>query len=326
MSDELGIKNPQLRKRNSLVENNMAAAWVEDVLVKQMDKMAFARSMMLFSLVAFFLGNDLNLYLWAFIVITIYMIVLRLVRWWVKRWLLYLFEFCYFGIAGLLLYLIFYQHNKLLFCTAYVYSTGTMAIAIVVFSNQATFTSTDHISSAWLHSMPVVTAWAIRWKNLIYTEPVLKAVTFDLLTTNEFEIATLRDKIQLLCLNPLMYWCAWAVYYVIVFYWLFDGYIQDPRYSSGLDDFQQMSKGLAFIYGDTSKGTKWKYLSLHLVFFLIGIPISWLSYHNYYFNTVYIILLMFYLFHNSGKQQAKFIDKKVKERLALEAEKQPEGS
>ncbi len=306
----------KLRKRNSLVENNMVAQWVDEVFTIEMDKYAFVRSMMMFALISFSLGNNLNHFLWLFIIISVYIIVLRIIRWWVIRYLLYLFEFCYFGLVYLIVFLCKYQKDKVVWCTAYVFSTGNMATAILLLSNQAQFGSTDHISSAWLHTMPLITVWAIRWRELIYPPEMLKALTFDFLPVKDMSLSTRSENIQFLVLNPLMFWGVWVVSYIFLFFICFGSYIDDKRYMHGLKDFvYRISKYNLPCIGDATKYTKLKYLCQHLLIYVGSIPLAWISYHNFYFNTGYLLALMVFLIWNAGRQQSKFINKKISERL-----------
>jgi len=324
VNTETHLKETKLNRRNSLLEKNKAAQWTNDVLIKEMDKFAFARSMFLFALMAFFLGNNLNVYLWSFIIITFYMLILRCVRWWTKRWLMYMFEFCYFGITCIIVYLIFYQHEKAFWCTTYVYSTGHMAVAIILFNNQARFSSTDHISSAWLHSMPILTVWAIRWKEVIYSKSLLlKGLHFNLLNADEMLLSSNEERVRLLLLYPLFFWVAWVVLYVIFFYFACNSLIQDDRYKSGLDDFKAMAEKnscIKCLVGDANENTKIKYLFQHLVTNIVSMPLAWFSYHNFYFNTAYILVLMIFLMWNAGKAQAAILEKHVVKKLDHEAE------
>jgi len=292
--------------------------WTSSV-INEMDRFAMTRSMFIFAIVTFFLGNNLNLYLYFFMFCTIYMLILRFVRWWGKKWLLYMFEFCYFGITFLIVYLIFFPNEKVLWCMTYVYSTGHMAIAIILFNNQARFSSTDHISSAWLHSTPIVTVWAIRWREQLYVDAVLKKLTFDFVPESAMAITSNEERIKLLLITPTIFWVGWAAFYVLVFYIGCNSYIQDDNYKSGLDDFIAMAKTSSCIkclVGDPTSNTKIKYLFQHFITNLISMPLSWLSYHYFAFNTVYILVLMIFLMWNASSQQNKMIEKKVEEKIA----------
>ncbi len=106
----------------------------------------------------------------------------------------------------------------------------------------------------------------------------------------------------------------WVIYYVIVFFILCNSYIEDEKYSSGLDDFKGMIKGNKFV-GDPESNTKIKYLSFHLLVYLLSMPLAWFSYHNFIFNCCYIFIIVTFVMWSAGKSEAKHIEKKVKEKI-----------
>ena len=287
--------------------------WVDKVLMKQMDKFAYLRAITLCTLVAFFIGENLNVYIYLFIGITYYMLFLRVFRWIVKRWLLYMLEFCYFGLTFYTLFLLFAPENKTYWLLTFTYSCGNMALAIYVFNGSAQFSSTDHISSAWLHFAPMMTSWAIRWKHIIYKNP--GDINF-IISDENMSIQT-NEIIQYFIYYPVIFWCAWMLYYSVVLYYMLDHLID--KYDTGLTCFLSIMKGLKFIFKDNFSGIKWKYLLMHFVLFAIGIPISIICYFSFYFHCFYIILIIVILFYNAGVQQAilvkKLNDKKVKEKF-----------
>jgi len=166
-SEDAMKEDLRIKKQKHLIESNKVAKWTHDVLMKDMDKFASARSTIVFTVMAYFLGHNIDNFLWFFIIFTVYVLILRVVRWWIIGWLFYLFEFCYFGLIGSVVYVFFCPNNKEFWCCIYAISTGVMSISIILFSNQAAFNSTDHISSIWLHAMPLISSWAIRWRHYI---------------------------------------------------------------------------------------------------------------------------------------------------------------
>ena len=296
-----------LRPRNSLVESNPIAKWTQDVFMKEMDKFAYLRQNIIFVVMFFYLGNNLNMYLHLFIAITIYMLVLRFIRWWVKRWLLFFFEFCYFGIVTLIVYLLFFPSNQELWITVFSYSSGNMAIATIILSNSAQFGSTDHISSVWLHITPIITCWCIRWREMIYSVEMLKYLKYDLVESNK---VLEKEKLWFyFFVFPILFWCCWCVYYVTVFYGCF--YANVERHPNCIADFKKFIGKAKILFKDNYNGIKWKYLMFHFINFVIGIPFAILCYYNFYFHLVFIIVLMFCVFYNAGLQQSKFVGKKV---------------
>ena len=203
-----------------LIETNTIARWIHNVLMKEMDKFAYARSNIIFIVICYFLGHNLNNFLWLYIVFTCYIMILRMLRWWVLGWLLFLFEFCYLGLIGSVLYLLFFISSKEAWFCIYSASTGVMALAGVIFNNQAAFVSTDLICSCWLHAMPLITVWSIRWREYIYPASVLNSFTFKFIPLKDLELDSFEDKIKYLVICPYSLWLIWLVFYCTVFYTL----------------------------------------------------------------------------------------------------------
>ena len=162
------LNRPLLRKRNTLVESNSVAKWVNDILVKKMDEYAYVRSMMALVILAYFLGSNLGIYISLFCFFTIYLFALRIIRGWVKRWLLYFLEFCYYGCFSVVIYSLLFPQNQIIWSICYICSTGVLTWAAFLFSNQARMDSTDHLISSYIHSFPLITVWAIRWRSELF--------------------------------------------------------------------------------------------------------------------------------------------------------------
>jgi len=310
LSEESHTIEYKRKKQEDLVESNKIAIWTQHI-IKDMDKFASAQSTIVFTVMAYFLGHNLNNFLFLFIIFTIYILIQRVIRWWVQGWLFYLLEFCYFGLVGHVIFLIFFPSNKIAWSIIYVCNTGNMAISIILFGKQASFNSCDHICSAWLHVMPLISSCAIRWRQYIYPLSILKSLTFKFVSIKKMEIFTLEDKFNYLVVYPFCFWLLWVVYYIIVFYFIFRRYINS--YQTGLDDFKKMGKLAEFICGKPEKYTKVKYLLEHFLIFCLGLPIAYICYYSFIINVCWIIILLWILIWNAGKRQASYVERRVNE-------------
>jgi len=148
LNTKLISKPSKVLTGRELIERNRLTKWTYDVLINEMDKWAYARGMFFFALMAFFLGNNINIYLWLFILITAYVLTYRAIRWWVDRYLMYMMEFCYFGISLLIMFIVIFPQNKEMRLTTYIYASGVMGNSVIIFGNQAQFANTDLITSS----------------------------------------------------------------------------------------------------------------------------------------------------------------------------------
>jgi hypothetical protein len=298
-------------KRNSLLETSPTARWFNDVLMAKMDQYAFARSFILFTLLAFTIGNNLGLYLWLYVIVKVYILVYRLVRFWVKRQILYLFEFCYFGNFILIAFILFFNQSENVFKITYICNTGVMTFAVITLNNQAQFSSTDHLTSSYIHIMPLITCWAIRWRNEIYSNLNLAKWGFKFYELSNPKLA-LDDNLTSLITLPIIFWACWAVFYFINSNILFGKYFDNPKFENAINDFIKASpKFYKLLCGDVNKGKNWKYLIQHFFFLIIPMPFAIACYYNFYINTIYVLLFVCFLSWNTGRNNLKHMSRKI---------------
>ena len=284
-----------------------AAKWMCNNLMIKMDKYAYARGLILFFLLGFLLGNNLGLFLWLHIAITVYLMIYRVLRFWVKKSLMYFIEFCYFGNTLLVLYITVYGENLRLFYTVYISSTGVMALAVIIFKLQAQFNSTDHLTSTYMHIFPMISVWAIRWRDKIYSVDTWSNY-FSFFIFNESEI---KKDFYLNLIFPLLFWLAWGVFYLLVSSTILSKYIKSQHYENAIKDFIELEDSLKFCLGDIRKNTLIKYILTHFFCFVLPVPIVLLSYKYFWCNTAYIFLITMYLAINSARYNIKHMEKKL---------------
>jgi hypothetical protein len=297
-----------------------AKKWIDEKLMKKMDKYAFTRGLLLFALFAFFLGNNLGIFLWLHVITTLYLVIYRYARFWVKRWLMYMAEFCYFGNFIGLAYIVFYGSSIEIFSIAYVCSTGVMALAVIAFNNQAQFNSTDHLTSTYIHALPLVTFWAIRWRHRIYylTETAKWGITLGSLEHISF---ALDDTFYNLVKLPILFWLCWAAAYFILTATVLRQFVYSEVYGSGITDFVKQKTPLTALLGDVTKWRQLKYLIQHFVFFIVAIPLSVLSFYSFEFNCVYVFSIILFISWNTGRNNWKQIQKRLEKNEVI-AEKE----
>jgi len=190
-----------------------------------------------------------------------------------------------------------------------------MTLAVIVFNNQTQFNSTDHLTSSWIHTLPLITNWAIRWREAIYSQENLKKLNFKF---NDFAkirfCFDFKDEVLAgLVTYPLIFWCFWAVTYLVCMSLFFRSYNANTKYCSGLTDFKDIMKNIR-IFGDTNKFTVLKYLFQHFAFFVVIYPFSIWCFYDFYVNTAYIVFIILFLGWNTARNNIRHLNKqKAKE-------------
>ena len=283
------------------------AKYLNKKFLSKMDQFTSVRSIFLISILSFTLGHNLNYYLIALILIHTYLLSYRLLRFWIDRWLMYIIEYCYIGNIFLIYFSLFARNNMNIFLSTYSMASGIISLAVVACDNHADITDTDFVTSCGIHTLPVVTMWAVRWKHYLYDNYLeYKGNIID--TENiKFEFDEIFFKVLLF---PFFYWIIWAMIYFILNTKLLRKFAYSDLYQSTVGDFYK-SKDFEFLFGDHTKNTTIKYLMMHLIF-LFGVTIiSLLNFYNFYFNTGYLIFILFFLGYNQSLKSRQGIAKIV---------------
>ena len=284
------------------------AKYINNNFVSKMDAFTSVRSVFLISVLAYTLGNNLYYYLIALFIVHTYVLVYRGIRFWLERWLMYLIEYCYIGNILLIYFNLFARNNMNIFLSTYSMTSGIISLAVVACDNHADITDTDFLTSCCIHTLPIATMWAVRWKHYLYDNYLeYKGNIID--TENiKFQI----DETFLKVLTyPFIYWIIWAVIYFIINTKTLRRYAYSDIYQSTIGDFYK-SKDFECLFGDHTKNTVIKYLMMHLIFLLAVTPLSLLNFYSFYFNTGYLIFILLFLGYNQSIKSKEEISKIVK--------------
>ena len=290
------------------------AKYINNNIVSKMDEYTSARSIFLISILSFTLGNDLQHYLIALFIIHTYVLIYRAIRFWLERWLMYLIEYCYIGNILIIYFNLFARNNMNVFLSTYSMCSGIISLAVVVCDNHADITDTDFLTSCSIHTLPIATMWAVRWKHYLYDNYLeYKGKIID---TEDIKFQ-IDETFYKVILYPFLYWIIWAIIYFILNTKTLRKYAYSDIYQSTISDFYK-SKDFECIFGDHTKNTTIKYLMSHIIFLFIVTPISLLNFYNFYFNTGFLIFILIFLGYNQSVKSKKEIDKIIKKAKKIE--------
>ena len=290
------------------------AKYLNTHFMTKMDSFTSVRSIFFVSILAFTLGNDLNHYLIALFMMHSYLLCYRIIRFWIRRWLMYMIDYCYIGNLLLLYFIAFDRNNKDLFLSIYSMTSGIVSLAVIVCDNHADITNTDYLTSCCIHSLPVTTMWAVRWKHKLYDN--YQDYKGKIVDTEDIKFQIDETFFKVLC-YPFMYWIIWAVVYFILNTYVLRKYAYSDLYQGAVGDFYK-SKDFECLFGDHTKNTTIKYLMMHLIFCFAVIPIWMLNFYNFYFNTGYLIFILVFLGYNQSVKSKGELEQIVKDAAKLD--------
>lgn len=77
----------------------------------------------------------------------------------------FLFDFCYFANALLLVYIWILPNEPILFSICFLFANGPLAWAVPLWKNSLVFHSLDKLTSCFIHISPAFVTWAFMWNN-----------------------------------------------------------------------------------------------------------------------------------------------------------------
>jgi hypothetical protein len=290
------------------------AKYLNTHFIKRMDTFTSVRSIFFISILAFTLGNNLFHYLIALFIIHSYMLCYRVIRFWIKRWLMYMIDYCYIGNTLLIYFNLFARNNYDLFLSIYSMTSGIISLAVIICDNHADITNTDYLTSCCIHILPVTSMWAVRWKHRLYDNYMdYKGYIIDT-EDIKFQIDSTFFKVLT---YPFIYWIIWAIVYFILNTSILRKYAYSDLYQGAVGDFYK-SKDFECLFGDHTKNTTIKYLMMHIIFCVMVIPIWMLNFYNFYFNTGYLVFLLIFLGYNQSVKSKKELESIINDAAKLD--------
>ena len=265
-------------KKKEQIKSNLKS------LIGVFDSFTNARTTLFFVIIFYALGRGLNMFVYAILILYAYLLTFRLMRFWVKKSLMYMLDFVYFGNLSLIAFLIFFKNNENAFLAIFSISTGIIGLTNIVHKNKIELGNSDFLMNTFLDCIPILASSAIRWKHIIYAIPFNNYISLG--------YVRLKNDIILwkIILIPIALWLVWALIYLILNGKVLRGFAYSNLYESSIFTFYH-NDIFQKILGDHKKYTIIKYLCLQFALLIISIPIVINCFYNPYFNLFYIIVM-----------------------------------
>lgn len=297
-----GMKRSKSAQRlfQNLHERKENAKKIVQKLVQRLDTTTNARSTFFLILVFYLLGKSLNYYLIYILFLYAYLMVYRFMRFWIKKSLMYMLDFIYFGNISLIIFITLHRDSVDFFLAVFSCATGVISLTVLVDNNEIELADTDFLTSTFLDVIPFLTTYAIRWKHLLY-----RNVESDLVVgIGDVKYEFFNWTTYKLILLPCGLWLMWSLIYLTLNGKFFRRFAYSDLFESTIYKFYH-TNSLGFLLGSHKKLTIIKYLISQFLFLVISIPIVISCFYSFYFSTCYIVFIACYLGYNSARGKAE---------------------
>ncbi len=269
-----------LDAKKSALEKRMYTA----PFMRLRDKIAFVLGLWSVGLVCFILGAYPTQFHVLYTGVVPITVLIRLLRYKLKKWHYYLFDFCYYVNAMVLVYVYLFPSSTALVKSLFIFTMGPLCWSVPLFRNSLILHSLDKLTSVFIHLCPALLLWCIRWyPSLAGTERPF-VVCHDYPTCN----STMYETVYF----PLMGWSIWAVLYYLKVFIISASKIETRGYDTL---FKYLTEDHASkIYGFCHAfGARWAhplYMVLHMTLFVLSGALAALVFWNYFWlNSLFLV-------------------------------------
>jgi len=137
----------------------------EPKYVKLLDKIGFTIGVVNVLICQYFLLNVPEYFpIWYGVVIPL-LLLSRFYYFRAMNWQYFMIDFCYFTVFGTLVNNFLFYHSGWLFKICFIHACGTLPMAIPIWRNSFIFHDYDKIVSVYIHLLPTMLYYTLRWSN-----------------------------------------------------------------------------------------------------------------------------------------------------------------
>lgn len=134
----------------------------ESKWVKRRDEVVYFFGVVTVVLLSFFTGGHQWLMPIIYTVKFPLLYLTRIIIFFHRHWGYFLLDYCYFANFALLWY-VWHGKSENLFISLYCIARGPLAVSTMIFRNALVFHSLDYITSCYIHILPILVTFCLRW-------------------------------------------------------------------------------------------------------------------------------------------------------------------
>ncbi len=239
-----------------------------------------------------FVSSPSDLFPKWYIVAVILMLSSRVVDYVQKKEHFYLIDLCYTAGAQILFFLIFRPHSVHLATRAFAFGSGVLGWSTILLSNGLTIHRLDEFCSLWIHTVPSLMAYTLRWTN---ENSVINYKTAPFAFTGEHMLQYYSS-----CYLPYM---LWVFGYYLIINKVFKNLTIEGDYMTLVKFVVQKSPmitKLLDVFGAKYRGEA--FMMFHLIYFTVVTSVGYICFFNRTFHTCCIGLCVLFAIFNGTKQ------------------------
>ncbi|XP_073278954.1 glycerophosphocholine acyltransferase 1-like [Primulina huaijiensis] len=244
-----------------------------------------------------------------------------------KKWHYYLLDFCYYANTIFLVMILGYPRNEKLFMVCFSFAEGPLAWALIVWRCSLVFNSMDKIVSVFIHLLPGLVFFTIRWWDPLFFEAMHPEGTARRIT---WPYAESKSYLWTwLFLVPLVAYSVWQLlYFLIVDVLRGQRLLRDPEV---MTSYREMSKRaqkanniwwrLSVLLGDNNR--LFMYILLQAIFTIATMALTVPIFLSYKLHVTFQLLKVTATVWNGGNFLIEVMPRQVILKEKKKTEKKP---
>mmetsp|Transcript_36962 Transcript_36962/g.95863 ORF Transcript_36962/g.95863 Transcript_36962/m.95863 type:complete len:460 (-) Transcript_36962:215-1594(-) len=287
------LRHSLAERRRKRREARQAARLLEG-LGSHDDTLNFVCGATAFGLMAFLAGAAPGLIPSMYICFFTYMVPLRTVYFFKRKWQFFLIDFCYWVNIATVIFLLFYPTSERFSALVFSMNEGPLSGALVVWQCAWVFGSREHTFSTLMHLLPGLAVHCNRYYNgphgwrAIYDTVYRAVLNIDNMDASwtRFEFPRAETGWQWSLLAPFVFYCTWQLLYFLIVQVVFQKFIRDNQFQTSYTMLaKRAARSNTFWHKLVRQGTPMRRISMfgliQLAFTVFTVLLSWPMYHSY---------------------------------------------
>lgn len=237
---------------------------------------------------SYLLGYDLFLSELLYLIELIILLIHRFIVFKKRKNHYYMLEYCYYANFLTAIFIgfdIIYDLSIKWFISLYGLVFGPLLYGIFITKDKLYFHSISHLTSVFIHILPVIICSDIRWNKYSNKSPTFSYI-YNINIKYTIPIYTL-----------------WIIMYYIILFMIKRNKLYDKEYKTAFGDL--LRKPNSFIHRfniQNNRGMELIYILFHYIYFLITMTISSIIFNSWIINRIIPIILLIFSIWNSSKK------------------------
>ena len=272
------------------------------------DKLAFVLGVFIFGMFTYIMGRWPHDFFYKFYSIFVPLLCfIRFINYKTKRMHYFLFDFCYFSGAIIVIFVGLYPKNEYLYRMAYIYSNGPLGVATAAFNNALIFHKLDGLVCLVTHPVPLICMWNVRQITMHYQKGLPEDQRYFLEHPVDEEFWA-KETLFKNFVVPYTYYFVWVFFYYMFNFIIKEKKIREREYFTLFVFYRTKSWAKGLLQQAGPKFAPAVFMLIHFTYFSICHWLALFTFYHELAQSFFVTLWLFICVWNGASYYVKFFE------------------